>query len=348
MWKSLKDQVVVITGASSGVGQASAEEFAKREAKLVLAARDASALQLVAKTCRELGAEVLVAPTDVTDAGAVKKLAEKAMSFGKIDIWFSNVGVGAVGRFEETPIEAHQQVIRTNLIGHFNDAHAVIPIFLRQRHGIFINMISLGGFAATPFAAAYGASKFGLRGFSEALRAELAGEPDIHICDVYPTFMDTPGVAHGANYTGRKLSVPPPVYDARRAARAIVRLAEHPRTSITVGAVADLARLAHFLAPNTSSRLTAYLTSRYLRQAPRVERSNGNLFRAPAIPGGVEGGWRSERRVPIAGVAAAVVVGLALAAVVSGMPRASHRRGFLPLQTAAMGRRLFKSGGFLR
>ncbi|MBP2234711.1 short-subunit dehydrogenase [Sinorhizobium kostiense] len=317
MRKALKDAVVVITGASSGVGQATAEEFAKQGSRLVLAARDAAALQSVAKTCRELGAEVLVAPTDVTNADAVKNLAKKAMSFGKIDVWFSNVGVGAVGRFEETPIEAHDRVLSTNLIGHFHDAHAAIPIFLKQRHGTFINMISLGGFASTPFAAAYSASKFGLRGFSEALRAELADEPDIHVCDVYPTFLDTPGVAHGANYTGRRLSVPPLVYDARRVARAVVRLAQNPRPSMTLGVMADLARVAHLLAPNTTARLLARLTTRYLKQAPRVEKSHGNLFRPPAIAGGVEGGWRSRRRIPTAALATAAVAGLALALVIT-------------------------------
>lgn len=86
MLNSLEDAVVVITGASSGVGQATAEAFARRGSKLVLAARDAAALHEVARTCRELGAEVLVAPTDVTDADAVKDLARKAMSFGKIDV----------------------------------------------------------------------------------------------------------------------------------------------------------------------------------------------------------------------------------------------------------------------
>ncbi|AEH84351.1 SDR family oxidoreductase [Sinorhizobium meliloti] len=327
MLNSLEDAVVVITGASSGVGQATAEAFAGRRSKLVLAARDAAALHEVARTCRELGAEVLVAPTDVTDADAVKDLARKAMSFGKIDVWFSNVGVGAVGRFEETPIEAHEQVIRTNLIGHLNDAHAAVPIFRKQGHGIFINMISLGGFASAPFAAAYSASKFGLRGFSEALRAELADERDIHICDVYPTFMDTPGVGHGANYTGRRLSVPPPVYNARRAARAIVRLAERPRNSLTVGLVADLTRFAHFVAPNMTPRLMAKLTSRYLSRAPRVARSHGNLFRAPAEPGGIDGGLRSSRRVPVATTAAVCVLGIAVAALVLGKSRAPVGRG---------------------
>jgi len=84
-------------------------------------------------------------------------------------VWVSNVGVGAVGRFDETPISSHEQVIRANLIGHMNDAHAVLPVFPKQGKGIFINMISLGAFAATPFAATYGASKYGLRALSEAL-----------------------------------------------------------------------------------------------------------------------------------------------------------------------------------
>ncbi|WP_027998195.1 SDR family oxidoreductase [Sinorhizobium arboris] len=326
MRNSLERLVVVITGASSGVGQATAEAFARRGSKLVLAARDAAALHEVARTCRELGAQVLVAPTDVTNADAVKDLANRAMSFGRIDVWFSNAGVGAVGRFEETPIEAHEQVIRINLIGHINDAHAAIPIFRKQGHGVFINMISLGGFASAPFAAAYSASKFGLRGFSEALRAELADERDIHICDVYPTFMDTPGVAHGANYTGRKLSVPPPVYNARRAARAIVRLAERPRNSMTVGVVADLTRFAHFVAPNTTTRLVARLTSRYLSRAPRIAKSHGNLFRAPAAAGGIDGGLRSPARIPIAATAVCVL-GIAAAALVLGGSRSPLRRG---------------------
>ena len=89
MRKALKDAVVVITGASSGVGQATAEEFARRGSKLVLVARDAGALQAVAKSCRELGAEVLVAPTDVTDSDAVRRVVDKALSFGGIDVWAS-------------------------------------------------------------------------------------------------------------------------------------------------------------------------------------------------------------------------------------------------------------------
>src|SRR3546814_6403909 len=87
-----------------------------------------------------------------------------------------------------------------------NDAHAVLPIFMAQRHGIFVNMISLGGLTGTPHAAAYGASKFGLRGFSEALRAEMTEWPDIHICDVYPAFVDTPALRHAGDRTSTRLN----------------------------------------------------------------------------------------------------------------------------------------------
>jgi len=289
--------VVVITGASSGIGQATAMAFARHGARLVLAARGRSSLERIAEDCRGLGAEAMVVKTDVTDPTAVQHLAQQALAYGEIDVWVSNVGVGAVGKFHETPIEAHQQVINASLIGHMNDAHAVIPIFLRQGHGIFINMISLGGFAAAPFAAAYSAAKFGLRGFSEALRAELADKPDIHICDVYPAFVDTPGLAHGANYMGKRVTAPPPLIDPREVAAAILDITRSPRPTTTVGLVTNASRLAHLLAPNLSARVLARFMSAYFRRAEVVARSDGNLFRPPAEAGGIDGGLRSDKRL---------------------------------------------------
>jgi short-subunit dehydrogenase len=317
--RTLDGATVVITGASSGIGQATAEAFAREGARLVLAARGVEALERVAESCRTLGGEALVVPTDVTDADAVAALAGAARGFGgTIDVWVSNVGVGAVGAFHETPIEAHQQTIRANLIGHMNDAHAVLPIFMEQGHGVFINMISLGGFAAAPFASAYSASKFGLRGFSEALRAELKGWPDIHICDVFPAFIDTPGISHAANYTGRRLTAPPPVHDARRVATAIVRLAKYPRRSKMVGPVALAARIGHFLAPTLSTKLAAFGMEAYLRRAPAVPVTDGNLYEPPAEPGGIDGGLRSPNRPQIFTVSAGAMfaAGFALATLI--------------------------------
>jgi NAD(P)-dependent dehydrogenase (short-subunit alcohol dehydrogenase family) len=147
--------VVVITGASSGIGRATALAFARQRARLVLAARNAEALELVAAQCSRLGAQTLVVPTDVADAKAVRALAAAALRrFGGIDVWVNNVGVGAVGRFEATPMEAHRRIIESNLLGHMHGAHAVLPHFRNQGSGVLVNMISLGGWLPTPYAGA--------------------------------------------------------------------------------------------------------------------------------------------------------------------------------------------------
>lgn len=158
--------VIVITGASSGIGRATALAFAHQGASLVLASRNREALEAVATECNDAGGRAIVVPTDVTDAGAVQALADAALErFGHIDVWINNVGVGAVGLFDATPLEAHRRVIESNLMGHMHGAYAVIPHFRARGRGTLINMISLGGWVSAPYAAAYTASKFGLRGF---------------------------------------------------------------------------------------------------------------------------------------------------------------------------------------
>jgi short-subunit dehydrogenase len=301
---------VVITGASSGIGQAAAELFAKRGAQLVLAARNIDALDDVVARCRSAGGKATAVRTDVTDIGEVRSLGDVALAeLGSIDVWVSNVGVGAIGRYQDTPMDAHEKVIRSNLIGHMNDAHVVLPIFLEQRRGTFINMISLGAFAAAPYAVAYSASKFGLRGFSEALRGELADQQDIHICDVYPGFVDTPGIRHGANLVGRQMSSPPPVLNPWRVAGAIVRLADKPRHTTLVGSTASFARAVHALSPSLTAWAMARFMSAYFDKAEPVELSEGNLFEPSLDAAVVEGGLRNPRKR----AAASGIVGLGAA-----------------------------------
>jgi short-subunit dehydrogenase len=325
--------VVVITGASSGIGEATAHAFAREGSNLVLAARDLPALEEVARACEASGVRAIAVETDVTDPAAVARLADTARNtFGTIHIWMSNVGVGAVGRFQDTPIEAHEQVIRANLLGHINDAHAVLPTFLRNGRGIFINMISLGGFAAAPFATAYSASKFGLRGFSEALRAELADHPDIHICDIYPAFVDTPGLKHGANYVGREISAPPPVVDARHVAAAIIRIAKRPRATTTVGSVTTATRIAHLLAPDLAARSLGRFMQSCFDRAPKAAISSGNLFAPPPTAGGIDGGFRSPGRRPrrVALLALTGVLGVAAGIALAASQSHARRDTYVP------------------
>jgi short-subunit dehydrogenase len=281
---------VVLTGASSGIGRATAHAFARLGARLVLAARSGEALETVAAECIRNGAESLSVVTDVTDDVAVYQLASKAIAhFGGIDVWINNVGVGAVGRFDEVPIEAHRRVIEANLIGHMNGAHAALTHFRSRGRGTLINMISLGGWLSSPYAAAYTASKFALRGFGQSLRAELADSPDIHVCDVYPGFVDTPGVSHGANYTGHTLRPFPPLLSAETVAARIVSLVRAPRPTVAVGTTARAARYGQSLAPELRGRLMKKLLDKALSRGERASASNGNLFemsRGHAISGG--------------------------------------------------------------
>ncbi|MGH6646243.1 SDR family oxidoreductase [Aquabacterium sp.] len=289
---TLSQKTVVITGASSGVGRAAALAFAEAGAHVVLAARRQEALDQVAAECRLHGSEAEVVLTDVGDPQAMKTLAAQAIErFGGIDVWINNAGVGAVGEFTDTPLAAHERVIRTNLMGTMNGAYAVLPHFKERGAGVLINTLSVGSWAPAPYSVAYSASKFGLRGFSEALRGELGRHPGIHVCDVFPAFLDTPGIAHAGNYTGRELKPIPPLSNPRRVARAMVKLAQQPRDAVTVGASARAIRLGHFLAPGLASKLMARGLEAYFRQASPVRKTAGNLFEAPSGIGSVHGDY---------------------------------------------------------
>lgn len=312
----LQGHRVIITGASSGIGAATAIAFAEQGARLVLGARGEAGLEDVARRCREAGGDASVRVVDITDPGAVAAFAaEAAGALGGIDLWFSCAGVGVLGRFQDVPIDDHRRVVDINLTGHLNEVHVVLPIFLAQDHGIWVNMISVGGYAATPYAAAYAASKFGLRGLSQALRGELSKHPRIHVCDVYPTFVDTPGIDHAGNYTGARLTLPPGSLAPETVAKAVVRLARHPRDSTFVGAPGIALELAQLLVPNLLAAGMNGFLDVWSKRAPAGEDGAGTLHEAPEEASGPNGGRRHPERRRAAAIGAGVAGLMGLGAV---------------------------------
>ncbi|RFM26881.1 SDR family oxidoreductase [Deminuibacter soli] len=309
-------KTIVITGASSGAGRATALLLASDGYRLVLAARNTKALEELADECRELGAAVLVVTTDVTDTEAVKHLANEAAAWNDgIDVWVNNAGVLAAGVFEETPWEVHERVIATNLMGYMRGAHAVLPFFKAQGHGILINNISIGGFLPVPFGGAYSAAKFALRGFFEALKGELTGWPAIHVADLFPAFLDSPGIQHAGNYTGKVLKPAPPVYDTSVVARAVQASILHPRATRYPGIASRFFKLGHAIAPLLVVKATAMVMKTYFKTADSTAVTPGNLFDTVDYGMSVNGNAR-PRLTPVtkkklAAGAALAIIGLA-------------------------------------
>ena len=311
--KNISGKTIVITGASSGAGKAMALQLAQHHTNLVLAARNDEALQYVVGECVALGSRAIAIITDVTDPKDFINLADQAKQFGgKIDVWINNAGVLAAGEFDKIPTEVHEQVIKINLLGYIYGAHAVLPYFKEQDYGILINNISVGGFLPVPYGTSYSASKFGVKGFTSALKTELLSHPDIHVCDLYPGFLDTSGIQHAANYTGKALRPAPPVYDPNRLALAVLSLIRNPKPELHMGSASTFLWLAYKLFPSLTKGTMKRFMDLYFKNAEPAQSTNGNLFNTVGYGTAVHGGWglagkpKAHRKYVAAGIALAL------------------------------------------
>jgi short-subunit dehydrogenase len=310
---------VVITGASSGIGRAAALAFARAGASVALAARREAVLQDVAQECEALGGRAVVVPTDVMDPKAVERLAATAEDkFGGIDVWINNAGTGVFGPYQSSDLALHRRTVEVNLLGPMHGAFAAVPVFLRQGHGILINNISIGGWTPTPFAAAYTASKFGLRGFTASLRQELGGQPHIHVCGVFPAIVDTPGFVHGANMSGRRLDPGPFLYQAEDVAETFLRLVRHPRDEVAVGWPARAGQVAYIGARGLTETLTGTVFRFLLSRAHRADNTEGAMIEPSSAGVATSGGWLARKDLPPAGQISRMVVLAGVGLVVVG------------------------------
>lgn len=232
---TLDGKVVLITGASSGFGAAAAKLFAQEGCKVVLAARRLERLEELASEIRVAGGESLPIAVDVTQPAQIEAMVKAVVGrYGRIDILFNNAGFGRLDWFEALdPIKDIQGQINVDLLGVIWTARAVLPQMYRQRSGHIINMSSIAGWAAPPLYSIYSAAKFGVRGFTEALRREAAPF-GVKVSAIYPGGAATEFQKHvGQNKAKQRFKTPAWLkLTAEDVARAVIALAKRPRRSL--------------------------------------------------------------------------------------------------------------------
>ncbi len=293
--KALDQQVVVITGASSGIGLTTAESAAKQGARLVLTARSEGVLSEVTERINAAGGEAIYVVADVADRAQVEKVAEAAVSrFGRIDTWINDAGVSIYGRLEEVSEEDSRRLFDTNFWGVVNGSLAALP-HLRKEGGALINVGSEVSEAVVPLQGMYSASKHAVKGFTDALRVELeADEVPVSVTLIQPTAVDTPYPQHARNYMSQEPKLPSPQIDPQDVADAILDAAVDPARDVKVGMMAKINTTISKLAPGLADTMaTSYVDRQQYDEAPR--NPEGTLY-TPGEEGRTHGTGGVEKK----------------------------------------------------
>jgi short-subunit dehydrogenase len=270
--KSLDQQVIVITGASSGIGLATAEAAAKRGAKLVLAARSEQTMDDVVARINDSGGEAIFVACDVADRAQVEAVAKAAVArFGRIDTWVNNAGIAIYGRLDEVSDEDSRRLFETNFWGVVNGSLAALP-HLQENGGALINLGSEVSDAVVPLLGMYSASKHAVKGFTDSLRVEIedVDKSPISVTLIQPTAVDTPFPQHARNYQDKEPKLPTPMIDPQQVAEAILDAATSPTRSKKVGTMSKVNTTVAKLAPGLGDKMAAkQLDRQHYDEKPR-------------------------------------------------------------------------------
>ncbi len=257
--KNLSDQVIVITGASSGIGLCTALLAAEKGAKLVLAARSQEILDDIVEEIRQLNGQAISVVADVGIRDDVEEIVDAAIStFGRIDTWVNDAGVSIYGRLDVVDEEDSRKLFDTNFWGVVNGSLAALP-YLRETKGALINVGSEVSDAIIPLQGMYSASKHAVKGFTDALRVEIENvdESDISITLIQPTAVDTPYPEHAKNYMSKEPKLPDPKIDPQQVAEAILQAAEDGGRDIRVGSMAVMNSIISKIMPSLADKIAA-------------------------------------------------------------------------------------------
>ncbi len=328
--KPLSQQVIVITGASSGIGLVTSRMAAKQGARVVLAARNAPALHRLAREIEEQGGQALSVPTDVTHDNDVRRLADAAIRrFGGFDTWVNNAGISIYGRIEEVSLEDQRQLFETNFWGLVYGSKVAVE-HLRRRGGALINVGSVLSDRAIPLQGMYSASKHAVKAFTDALRMELEHDQvPVSVTLIKPSAINTPYVSHARNYLRVEPSNPPPVYAPELVAHAILRAAQVPTRDIVIGGGGRAITMAGVYAPRLIDKVMEW-TMFGLQKSSRPSSGPHNALYEPGEDLQVEGDYRGHvRRTsaylaasehPVLAAAMAMGAGLIFAGWLRGLP----------------------------
>jgi NAD(P)-dependent dehydrogenase (short-subunit alcohol dehydrogenase family) len=288
--------VVVITGASGGIGRATALALAGTGARLVLASRSAASLEATAAECRAAGGEAVIVVADVVEEDDVERVLATAVDrYGRVDAWVHTAAVVAYGRFEDVPSEVFRRVLDTGVHGSVHAARVALRQFRSQGHGTLVLTGSLLGEIATPYMSSYVTAKWAVRGLARVLSIETRGERDVHACIVSPGGVDTPVYRLAANYAGRVGRPPPPIDPPEKVAHAVLRSLQDHRPRRTVGPANLVTRFGFTAVPRLYDVMVGPLMRLAGLSREKVDPHEGNVF-TPS-PGGdaMHGGWRRHR-----------------------------------------------------